>query len=215
MHPSFTFLWFSRKTKSATYLSSSTDKLGCTLLSKRDKPNRCGWLSDLWQGGCQTQQWTVVPVSHRITIPHRYAIFSWFAGRDRQGNPCRRGNPHADDHSKKAAATLYRAAAAVFPQQKTTGSVLADPSVFTSFEQFSWLTHHKLCAAFSGFPNDRLSPCTAASTHTVAVPSGIRTRFSILLRSCYRFHRHSNGIFTCEVSIHEFTVKVNRKKKRP
>ena len=39
--------------------------------------------------------------------------------------------------AKKAAATLYRAAAAVFPQQKTTGSVLADPSVFTSFEQFS------------------------------------------------------------------------------
>ena len=36
--------------KSATYLSSSTDKLGCTLLSKRDKPNQHGWLSDLWQG---------------------------------------------------------------------------------------------------------------------------------------------------------------------
>ena len=35
----------------ATYLSSSTDKLGCTLLSKRDRPNRCGRLSDLWQGG--------------------------------------------------------------------------------------------------------------------------------------------------------------------
>ena len=47
------------------------------------------------------------------------------------------GNPHADGHSKKAAATLYWATAAVFPQQKTTGSVLADPSVFTSFEQFS------------------------------------------------------------------------------
>ena len=47
------------------------------------------------------------------------------------------GDPHTDGHSKKAAATLYRAAAAVFPQQKTTGSVLADPCVFTSFEQFS------------------------------------------------------------------------------
>ena len=44
---------------------------------------------------------------------------------------------HADGHSKKAAATRTRAAAAVFPQQKTTGSVLADPCVFTSFEQFS------------------------------------------------------------------------------
>ena len=36
---------------------------------------------------------------------------------------------HSNGHSKKAAATLHRAAAAVFPQQKTTGSVLADPSV--------------------------------------------------------------------------------------
>ena len=42
----------------------------------------------------------------------------------------------ADGHSKKAAATLYRAAAAVFPQQKITGSVLADPCGFTSFKQF-------------------------------------------------------------------------------
>ena len=41
-----------------------------------------------------------------------------------------------DGHSKKTAATRARAAAAVFPQQKTTGSVLADPSVFTSFKQF-------------------------------------------------------------------------------
>ena len=80
------------------------------------------------------------------------AIFSWFADCDRQGNPCRRGNPHADGHSKKAAATLYWAAAAVFPQQKTTGSVLADPSVFTSFEQFSWLTHHKLPHSLLRFP---------------------------------------------------------------
>ena len=69
--------------------------------------------------------------------------------------------------------------------------------------------------AFSGFPNDRLSSCVGASTHTVAVPSGILTRFSILLRRCYRIHRHSNGIFTCTVSIHDCSVKVNRKKKRP
>ena len=69
--------------------------------------------------------------------------------------------------------------------------------------------------AFSGFPNDRLSSCVGASTHTVAVPSGILTRFSILLRGCYRFRRHSNGIFTCTVSIHDCSVKVNRKKKRP
>ena len=36
---------------------------------------------------------------------------------------------YSDGHSKKAAATLHRAAAAVFPQQKITGSVLADPRV--------------------------------------------------------------------------------------
>ena len=58
------------------------------------------------------------------------AIFSWFAGCYRPGNLCRRGNPHMDGHSKKAAATLQRVAAAVFPQQKITGSVLADPCVF-------------------------------------------------------------------------------------
>ena len=53
---------------------------------------------------------------------------------------------------QKAAATLQRVAAAVFPQQKTTGSVLADPDVFTSFEQFSWLTHHKLPHSLLRFP---------------------------------------------------------------
>ena len=57
--------------------------------------------------------------------------------------------------------------------------------------------------AFSGFPNDRLSSNVGASTHPVAVPSGILTRFSILLRGCYRIRRHSNGIFTCELSIHD------------
>ena len=50
------------------------------------------------------------------------------------------------------------------------------------------------------------------STHTVAVPSGIRTRFSILLRGCYHIRRHSNGIFTFEKSIHPDLGKVNRKK---
>ena len=66
------------------------------------------------------------------------AIFSWFAGCDRQGNEQVKGEKtHTDGHSKKAAATLQRVAAAVFPQQKTTEPVLADPCVFTSFKQFS------------------------------------------------------------------------------
>ena len=49
---------------------------------------------------------------------------------DRQGNQQVKGVETPDGHSKKAAATLHRAAAAVFPQQKITGSVLADPCVF-------------------------------------------------------------------------------------
>ena len=63
--------------------------------------------------GCQTQQWTVVPVSHRITWTYRISNIQLV---------CRK--------KQKAAATLYWAAAAVFPQQKITGSVLADPCVF-------------------------------------------------------------------------------------
>ena len=69
--------------------------------------------------------------------------------------------------------------------------------------------------AFSDFSNDRLSSNVGASTHTVAVPSGNLTRLSILPRHCYRSRRHSNGIFTCTVSIHDWSPKVNHKKKRP
>ena len=98
------------------------------------------------------------------------AIFSWFASCDRPGNPCRRGNPHADGHSKKAAATLYWAAAAVFPQQKITGSVLADPCGFTSFEQFSWLTHHKL-------PHSLLRTDPMTDFRLVWVPPRIQWRY--------------------------------------
>ena len=104
-----------------------------------------------------------------------------------------------------------RVAAAVFPQQKTTGSVLADPSVFTSFKQFFWLTHPKLHTAFSGLTQWPTFVKCGASTHTAAVPSGILTRFSILLWCCYHIHKHLNGIFTCTVSIHEYNANVNRK----
>ena len=67
--------------------------------------------------------------------------------------------------------------------------------------------------AFSDFSNDRLSSNVGASTYTVAVPSGIHTRFSILLWGCYRVHRHLNGIFTCTDSIHEYNANVNRKRR--
>ena len=66
--------------------------------------------------------------------------------------------------------------------------------------------------AFSDFSNDRLSSNVGASTHTVAVPSGTCTRFSILLWCCYHIHKHSNGIFTCEVSIHDTVQNVNQQK---
>ena len=90
-----------------------------------------------------------------------------------------------------------------FRNKKITGSVLADPSVFTSFKQFFWLTHPKLHTAFSGLTQWPTFVKCGASTHTAAVPSGILTRFSILLWCCYHIHKHLNGIFTCTVSIHD------------
>ena len=102
-----------------------------------------------------------------------------------------------------------------FSATKITGSVLADPCAFPHSSSSPDLRIVSSHIAFSGFPNDRLSSNVGASTHTVAVPSGILTRFSILLRRCYRIRRHSNGIFTCEVSIHDATPNVNRKKVIP
>ena len=135
---------------------------------------------------------------------------------DRQGNQRIRGkDPHRRSQQKSCSNPTNRVAAAVFPQQKTTGSVLADPSVFTSFKQFFWLTHPKLHTAFSGLTQWPTFVKCGASTHTAAVPSGILTRFSILLWCCYHIHKHLNGIFTCTVSIHEYKAKVNRKKRKP
>ena len=56
--------------------------------------------------------------------------------------------------------------------------------------------------------NDRLSPKCRTSTHTVAVPSGNLTRFSILPWGCYRTHRHSNG-YLVVIRIASFLRKVN------
>ena len=132
------------------------------------------------------------------------AIFSWFAGRDRQGNPCRRGNPHADGHSKKAAATLKIELLQPFFRNKKPQNPYLQILVFlphlSSSPDLRIISSH---TAFSDFSNDRLSSNVGASTHTVAVPSGIHTRFSILLWCCYHIHKHLNGIFTCTVSIHD------------
>jgi len=124
--PSF-LMWFSHaQQKSATNLSASTDKLGCTLLSKRDKPKRQTRLSDLWR--CQIQQWTVVPVSHRITLTCRISNIQLACGAVTVGAIVQGGARRRSQ--QKTAAAVHRIAAAVFPQQKITGSVLADPCGF-------------------------------------------------------------------------------------
>ena len=136
------------------------------------------------------------------------AIFSWLAAYF-SGQSCVGGGRLK--HTKSCSNPTNRVAAAVFPQQKTTGSVLADPSVFTSFKQFFWLAHPKLHTAFSGLTQWPTFVKCGASTHTAAVPSGTHTRFSILLWCCYHIHKHLNGIFTCVYMIHNYPVVVNRK----
>ena len=86
------------------------------------------------------------------------AIFSWFAGCDCPGNPYRRGNPHVDGHSKKAAATLVKSRCSRFSATKITPVRTCRPMCLPSFKQFSWLTPQQFCMAFSDFSNDRLSP---------------------------------------------------------
>ena len=73
-----------------------------TLLKKEDILNA---VTGLGYGICDYDE-TVLKEPTGFPNSINKAIFSWFAGRDRQGNPCGRGNPHADGHSKKAAATL-------------------------------------------------------------------------------------------------------------
>ena len=101
-----------------------------------------------------------------------------------------------------------------FRNKKSQNPYLQTRVVLPHLSSSSDLRIVSFCAAFSGFPNDQLSPCTAASTHTAAVPSGNLTRLSILLRGCYRDRRHSNGIFTCRLSIYERGGNVNRKRKK-
>ena len=143
------------------------------------------------------------------------AIFSWFAGCDRQGNEQVKGDKtHTDGHSKKAAATLQRESLQPFFRNKKPQNPYLQILVFlphlSSSPDLRIISSH---TAFSDFSNDRLSSNVGASTHTVAVPSGIHTRFSILLWGCYRVHRHLNGIFTCTDSIHEYNANVNRKRR--
>ena len=120
-------MWSFRKQKSATNLSASTDKLGCTLLSKRERPDRRGRLSDLWQmpntamDGCSgfSPDHLATSISN-IQLALRVVIVCAIGAK----------GDYTQAITTKAAATLRRVAAAVFPQQKSHRSVLADPCVF-------------------------------------------------------------------------------------
>ena len=112
VHPSFfSSCDLSGKQKSATHLSASTDKLGCTLLSKRERPDRCGRLSDFWQ-----MPNTAMDGCSGFSPDHLAASISNIQLVCEKAKSC--SNP------------TNRVAAAVFPQQKSHRPVLADPCVF-------------------------------------------------------------------------------------
>ena len=93
----------------------------------------------LTHGNCQTQQWTVVPDFHRITKPHRIMI---------------------QLIETKSCSNPQRTAAAVFPQQKSTGSVRADPCVSLHSSSSS---DSRICSSVQPSqetPNDQLSLST-------------------------------------------------------
>ena len=140
------------------------------------------------------------------------AIFSWFAGCDRQGNEQVKGDKTTQTVTAKKLQQPYKELLQPFFRNKKPQNPYLQILVFlphlSSSPDLRIISSH---TAFSDFSNDRLSSNVGASTHTVAVPSGIHTRFSILLWGCYRVHRHLNGIFTCEVSIHDTAQNVNRK----
>ena len=142
------------------------------------------------------------------------AIFSWFAGCDRQGNQQVKGMRPAQTVTAKKLQQPYKESLQPFFRNKKPQNPYLQILVFlphlSSSPDLRIISSH---TAFSDFSNDRLSSNVGASTHTVAVPSGILTRFSILLWGCYRVHRHLNGIFTCSDSIHEYNANVNRKRR--
>ena len=158
---------------------------------------------------CQPQQWTVVSDFDRITGAYRRSNIQLILQNVTAGT--HKGKIMHGHNRKKLQQLLKIVTAAVFfRNKKSPNPYLQTRVVSITFEQFSWLAPHQLlCGLLRGSSNDRLSPCTAASTHTVAVPSGIHTRFPILLWGCNRVHRHSNGIFTFAYMIHDYNIFVN------
>ena len=161
---------------------------------------------------CHPQQWTVVSDFDRIPGAYRRSNIQLILRNVTAGT--HKGRIMHGHNRKKLQYLLKIVTAAVFfRNKKSPNPYLQTRVVSITFEQFSWLAYQQLlCGLLRGSSNDRLSPCTAASTHTVAVPSGIHTWFPILLWGCYRVHRHLNGIFTCKVSIHDATINVNQKR---
>ena len=142
-------------------------------------------------------------------MPYHKVIFSWFCGaatRIVQG-----GVIYGRSQQKCRGSPAIRLPRPFFRSKKSQAPYLQTLVFSPHLSSSPGLRIISSHTAFSGFPNDRLSSNVGVSTHTVAVPSGILTRFSILLRGCYHSRRHSNGIFTYLCMIHDYTVKVNRK----
>ena len=94
----------------------------------------------LTYGNCQTQQWTVVPDSHRITKPYRIRNIHLMA-------------------VKKLQQSIWTAAAVFLHTKYTHQPQIRGRVVNTHSSRSSDLRIVSICTAFSGFPNDRLSPC--------------------------------------------------------
>jgi hypothetical protein len=88
----------------------------------------------LTDGKGQTQQWTVVPDSHRITLQYQYAIFTWCADCD--------GRAICDQGGITAAVTAKNCSSPEGPLQpffrnKKSQAPYLQTHVFPTFEQFS------------------------------------------------------------------------------
>ena len=132
------------------------------------------------------------PKSSKKSFQWMPAIFA--AVLPRKGNHRKKGGVLPDIRDNKNCGNSRRNCRSRFSASKTTavrtcrprcGSHRLSSSPDLRFLGFAWPSQ--------GNPNDRLSPNSRTSTHTVAVPFVICTRFSILPWGCYHTHRHSNG----------------------
>ena len=127
-----------RKEKSVTVHCPHGSKYGYTLQSKRDQPSRYSLFSDLWQlpntaiDGCSG-----FSPDHKTISDTQYSF----------------------DGSKKLQQSLWTAAAVFLHTKYTHQPQIRGRVVNTHSSRSSDLRIVSICTAFSGFPNDRLSPC--------------------------------------------------------